>query len=522
VFTPEERLNYAALCSYEAKPLVLDFWQNDYIASRKRFICCLKSRRVGFSLVTSLKGLIKALDPVRHNYTKQFVSYNESDALEKIKYASMFYDSIPAKMKKKCVTNNKTCLEFEDVGGRTVSRLISLPCRPPRGKGGDICLDEFGIYLPRMSAEVYNAALPVISRGGCIEVGSTPLGKAGKFYEICTDDKNHKYERYVIPWWFCSALTVPLTAAGFAAAKNMPTDIRVKSYATEIMRQIYADEYIDDFRQEYECEFIDSALSFITLDLIHANTPGLMDIDSEGLAEIKNDEEYFAAKRGEGFTAYMDADAAISAYKPEVHGSPLYLGYDVARTHDGMVFYIIGILNGKKRSFLRIETRNKDFDWQHDVFCRLMKSLPVHRACMDASGMDKPIFERVHKEFGDRIEGVTFTAQAKETLAVGVRLGLEQREFILENDRGFHSQIHSIKRTPLAGGVSRYDAERNDRGHADAFWAWALASFAAGGKSKEMNYWEERALAKKEADTVTSDTGRGGPGEKNNQARQKP
>lgn len=145
--SPQERLNYLyAFCKFDDKPLVLDAWQEDFITSTKQFISILKSRRTGFSFATALKGISKGMDPGRQKYTKQFVSYNESDALEKIRYAREFYDSIPKFARKPIVTENKTELEFLDANGKTTSRLISMPCRPPRGKGGDISLDEFGIF----------------------------------------------------------------------------------------------------------------------------------------------------------------------------------------------------------------------------------------------------------------------------------------------------------------------------------------------------------------------------------------
>ena len=52
----------------------------DFIRNRNRYISLLKSRQTGFSFVVAIKGLVKALDPARTQYTKQFVSYNEEDA----------------------------------------------------------------------------------------------------------------------------------------------------------------------------------------------------------------------------------------------------------------------------------------------------------------------------------------------------------------------------------------------------------------------------------------------------------
>ena len=75
------------------------------------------------------------MDPNRIKYTKQFISYNEDDAKEKINYAREFYYSIPKKWRKPIITDTKTALEFADKSGKTVSRLISSL---RRGKGGDL------------------------------------------------------------------------------------------------------------------------------------------------------------------------------------------------------------------------------------------------------------------------------------------------------------------------------------------------------------------------------------------------
>ena len=100
------------------------------------------------------------------------------------------------------------------------------------------------------------------------------------------------------------------------------------------------------------------------------------------------------------------------------------------------------------------------------------------------------MFERLHKKFGDKIEGVYFTPQMKEQLAIDVKRGLEQHEFALENNKDFHAQIHSIKRMDAIGKYFRYDAERNEKGHADSFWAWALANFASM-DAKKLSFYQQ-------------------------------
>ena len=494
LWTAEEKLNYVyAFMKYDHNDIVLDFWQDDFIKNRNRYICLLKSRQTGFSFVVAIKGLVKALDPARTQYTKQFVSYNEEDAQEKIRYARQFYDSIPDKYKKKLVHATSTMLEFEDIGGKTTSRLISMPCRPPRGRNGDICLDEFAIYLPRLSKEIYTAASFCTLRRGCIEVGSTPLGTIGKFYEICTDRENYpNFDRYFIPWWYARVMCKDVKEA-VISAKEMTTQERVEKFGTLRLVSLYTNSTLEDFQQECECTFIDSSMSYISLELIYANTPGRREDDIP--TNIADDEQYFNAKRNIEIKVFTDPDELILSYNPEFYGSPLFMGLDIGRTHDATVFYIIGMYNGKKKSVARIEMRNAEFDAQRDVFRKLMKNLPIYRACIDDGGIGRDLQEAMTKEFNERAEKYHFDMYSKEVLAMNVKTGLERREFLLENDREFHSQIHSIKRTPTSGGSFRYDAERNEKGHADSFWAWALANFASM-DAKKIGFYKQYASQK--------------------------
>jgi len=501
LWTPEEKLNYVyAFMKYDHKDIELDFWQDDFIRNRNRYISLLKSRQTGFSFVVAIKGLVKALDPARTQYTKQFVSYNEEDAQEKIRYARQFYDSIPNRYKKKLVHQTATMLEFEDVGSKTTSRLISLPCRPPRGKNGDVCLDEFAIYLPRLSKEIYTAASFCTLRRGCIEVGSTPLGTIGKFYEICTNRESYpNFDRYFIPWWYAKVMCKDVRGA-VQFAKEMETAERVERFGTDRLISLFQNSTLEDFQQECECVFIDSSASYISLELIYANTPGRREEDIP--ANIEKDEDYFAAKRDVEIHCFKDADELILNYSPEKYGSPLFMGLDIGRTSDATVFYIIGVINGKKRSVLRHEMRNADFDAQTAVLNKLMENLPIYRCCIDDGGIGRNLAENAHKRYGERAERYHFDLQSKEILAMGVRTGLERREYELDNDRDFHAQIHSIKRTPSSGGSFRYNAERNEKGHADSFWAWALASYATDGKKIEPNFYAE--YARKKNDSVVT------------------
>ena len=504
--TPEERLNYLyAYIQFDEKPLYLDPWQEDFICSTKQFISILKSRRTGFSFATGLKGLSKALDPGRQKYVKQFVSYNESDAQEKIRYIREFYESIPNFARKKIITENKSEIELLDANGKTTSRLISMPCRPPRGKGGDISLDEFGIFLPNMSKQVYTAALYVISRGGCIEVGSTPLGCIGRFYEICTDKKKYPaYQRFNIPWWFSTALCIDVGRA-VKEAPFMNTEERVELFATDTLKEIFRNDVLEDFQQECECSFIDTAESYITLDEIYSCTPGMNEDfeneDFEKELEVGESESFFG--RELKISKTVD-DMCTRDYDPETNGI-LYIGYDVARKRDATSIFVLGLLpNGKKRVYGYEELRAKDFDFQIECIKKLNQALPIRRICVDCTGMGLYVLERLEKDIGKaKVEGVMFTPQKKEELAQGIKLGLQHKDFILPNDKNLHHQIHSIRRIATSGNHFRYDADRDENGHADTFWSFSLANYACSGV---RNFYSDLKIKKEIQNNKTDNT----------------
>jgi phage FluMu gp28-like protein len=513
LFTAEERLNYTdSFIKVDQKPIDLDFWQQDHIRDTNKYSIVLKSRRTGFSFDVALKGIIKANDPARFKYTRQFISYNEDDAKEKITYAKEFYHSIPSKYKKKLVSETKTTMEFYDKGEKTTSRLISIACRPPRGRGGDIVFDEMAIYPPSRTRTIYTAGLPVISRGGCIEIGSTPLGKLGMFHDIYTDEEEYcHFTRYEVPWWASGALCTDVKEA-VVVAPDMDTEDRVRIFAKQdSLETIFHSMFLDDFRQEYECSFIDTALSYITLDLIYANTPGMRDGDR---GEILHDGEGESLEHeGIEVKVFHDADSLILGYSPERHGK-LYLGYDVARRRDAAVIFLIGSLpGGKKISVAEIEMKNQSFEYQLDQIRKILKSgLPVVRGCIDQTGQGEPQCERLQSEFGKaKIEGVLFTQASKAILAIGIRSGLENHEFLLQNDRKFQGQIHSIKQIPTVGGNFRYDSERDKTGHADSFWAWALANHAVIENNNQRLGFYAQVRASKENNQGASESSSGKP-----------
>lgn len=453
--------------------LKLDFWQVIYLQCNIPFLIAVKSRRIGWSWITALKAIIDANNLDNYQYEKIFISYNLQDAAEKIGFAKTFYHSLPKKIKKKLTSETRTGLEFEDRGGKTRSRLVSLPCRAPRGKGGHLSLDEFS-FFPK-DQEIYSGSLPVISRGGSLEIGSTPYTKTSVFYDLLNDKRNFsEYKRWELPWWFSNALCENVEQA-VKEAPNLITEHRVRKFGTSILNQIFDSMSLAAFCTEYECEFaIDESEAFIPLELIQQNTP------------LGDDE----------IIPFRNFNDLIIAYKPEIHGH-LHAGYDVGRTKDQAVLTILGVYPGTpiKKIWCSIPYTKIPFNDQETTLCKLMNELPIFRLCIDSTGLGQHLSENLERKYPKKLEGVTFTNPIKELLSNNLYLAFERTECLLPADRDLQSQIHSVKQTVTASKHARFDCEANSQHHADRYWSLCLALHAVGPERRKSDFykqWQER------------------------------
>jgi phage FluMu gp28-like protein len=80
------------------------------------------------------------------------------------------------------------------------------------------------------------------------------------------------------------------------------------------------------------------------------------------------------------------------------------------------------------------------------------------------------------------VEPVTFTGPIKERLAVETKRCFEERLLRVPESRSIRRAVQSVKRFVTATGNLRFDAARTEKGHADEFWALALAVSASSTK----------------------------------------
>jgi len=447
--SPDTFLHCAA--TLDGAPLRLARYQVAHLRDRTKFRIRQKARGVGFSWVSAAEALAKA--HLRDEYTALFISTNMDEAVEKIRYANQLYESMPLKWRKRKVIDNRTSLEFEDATGRHRSRLISHPCKDPRGKHkADVFLDEFAHY-GRKQRSVYVASVPIVSRGpGQLTIGSTPLAAGDLFHEIVTQERKKypMFSRQAIPWWACPDLCRDVAAAD-EHASSMTTQERVKRFGTRALNEVYDSLDEAEFQQEYELRFLDESQSYFPYELIFGCV-------ADELSPHRGIEQMLEGTTGE-----------------------LFAGFDVGRTRN--TSELIVLERRPKRLVLRHRRsfdRSRFQEQEASLKKLLTSSNRIKRLCIDRHGIGMNLAENLHSEYGSRVEGVALVGQTKETLAVDLHIVMENEQLQIPRDRQLISQIHSIKKTATDAGYSRYDTERNEKGHADAMWALALAVHAAG------------------------------------------
>ena len=105
----------------------------------------------------------------------------------------------------------------------------------------------------------------------------------------------------------------------------------------------------------------------------------------------------------------------------------------------------------------------------------------LRRSCWDYTGLGIGWGDDAQDKFGEyRIELVTFGVRTKEELAYPVRNKMEDRKVRIPFDPDIRSDLRAVTKTTTAAGNVRFTAERSEDGHADRFWALALAIQAAG------------------------------------------
>ena len=434
-------------------------FQIKFLTNRSQFTCDLKGRQVGWSWIAAAEAVAESC--LHPRSTHIFISINQDESREKVRYAKTIIDSLDREVRPKLVIENQQELEFDNG-----SRILSHPSRPVRGKAkANLYLDEFAHY-PK-DREIYTAAVPVTTRGGRLRIGSSPLGAHGLFWEVASQSlrKYPGYSRSTIPWWTVTALCTDLEEA--KAADKMPTEARVGAFGTKRLQDIFENLLLEDFQQEYECSWVDESVAWIPWEEIQRNQLE----DAEGALWYRQAKTYSYALEVIDIVARAVENRKIEA--------SFVGGMDIGRKKNLTEIVLLGRDDGRKLPYrLGISLFGTEFDDQYSIVAKILQVLPVTKFLVDQGGLGMQLAENLKKTFPRVVDGVDFTLDWKSSAAVELKVKMERSEIPLPLDRELGYQIHSIKKLVTSNKTAVFDTARSEKHHADKFWALALAVWA--------------------------------------------
>ena len=162
-------------------------------------------------------------------------------------------------------------------------------------------------------------------------------------------------------------------------------------------------------------------------------------------------------------------------------GGPVYIGIDVARRRDLWVAVVIErVADVLWVRELRAE-RDIPFSEQRQIVRELEERYRPVRIAVDQTGMGEAVVEQLQDDHGSlRVEGVLMTGPRRLDVATALREAMEDRRLRIPPDEALRRDLHSVRAEAGPTGSPRLIAERGKSdGHADRFWALALACGAA-------------------------------------------
>ena len=408
--------------------LTLYPFQREWLESRARFKLGMFARQTGKSFTSTLGIVDDMLDAEAHGRRSSWVmlSRGERQARELmregiVKHLTAYraaFEAYERDWGRDSDGLNIRALEVELPGG---SRVTALPANPDtaRGYSRNVYLDEFAFHAD--SREIWRAVFPIVSRGFKCWVTSTPNGKANKFFELATSTDG--------------AWEIHRCDIHRAAAEGYPVDI-------DALRRGLCDE--DAWRQEYELEWLDEASAWLSYDLISA-------CESDG-----------------------------AGVPSRATGGPAFIGIDIGLRGDLWVAWVLERVGDVLWTREVVTLRRATFAEHDATLDELIHRWHPLRVAMDQTGLGEKPVEDARRRYGSRVEGVLFTQTTKHALATVIRDAFEDRRVRIPiGDPELRRDLHKVQRVTSATGAPRFVAERDGAGHADRFWALALALSAA-------------------------------------------
>lgn len=455
------KLKGRAKCIPKDRDAIFLPYQVRWIMDESRLKLGEKSRQIGFTWCTAYAVNERAsLQGARYD---EWISSRDEGAARLFIEDCKFWanvQNLAAKDLGEILIDAKTratsqSLEF--ASGRRVNSMSSNP-DAQAGKRGSRVLDEFALHP--LQRKMWAIAYPGITWGGVLEAFSTHRGSHTFFNQLVREarfggnPKKISLHRITLQDALEQGFLFKLQQSLPADAEQQAMD---EAQYFDFVKAGAADA--ESFDQEYMCIPADDDAKFLEYGLITA-------------CEYSGGTDW---KRG---------------LQGPFQGR-LFAGVDIGRKKDLTVLWVVEQLGDVfyTRHVEVMEKMRKSAQeailWPWFEIC--------DRVCIDSTGLGIGWADDAQDKFGPhRVEGVNFSGPVKEALAYPLRGAMEDRTVRIPEDPKIRADLRKVQKTTTAAGNIRFVADGDDstkvNGHADRFWALALALHAGSSPSAPIEY----------------------------------
>lgn len=444
--------------------LVLDLtrYQKQIVEDRARFLFACISRQGGKSCAATLKIAFEAVED-KDDWLMLSASERQGRELMLDLGAHITAIGYGVEILQGTFVLDEKEYKALEVTLRNGRRVLALAANPStaRGRGMSIYLDEFGFH--RNSWAIWAAVFASITRGHRAMVTSTPSDGPSKFNEM--------RERKIDVWKYYDVNIHQAIQQGLELY-----DHEGSPATPEDLRRALDDEVA--WAREYLLKTIDEGGHFLTYELLRSceagpakQSPWVEDLIRA--AKASHELERLTGKSDE-------RDLSKVVQIRHTAQTNLYGGYDIARTGHFSVLWLDRV-DGQhiSRQEEMIEMRDFPFRVQAKILDAVLRHPAMSRVCIDRTGIGMQLAEDAGHFHPGKVEGIAQNQSTNSMLATHLKSIFEDRATRIPDNETIRESLHSMVREVTATGHGRFTAQTTDlTGHADHFWAKALAEWA--------------------------------------------
>ncbi len=429
-------------------------YQSRWVADRAQLKIVEKSRRIGLSWAEAYDAVMHAAEGggnvTYQSYDREMTRGFIDDCADWTEHLDFEAGAIGESVIDAGDARAVQVFRIRLASGKTITSMTSAPrALRSRGRPGDRAIIDEAAFVDDLG-EVLKAALAFLTWGGRVHVISTHNGEASPFNLLLRDVREGRQPG--------SVHSIPFRRAVAEGLGRRIFEVTGKEYSPGAEA-----EWEAGIRRAY---------------------------GHRGAEELD-------CVPGAGTGAWLAWDLIREREHPDAGdpvrhaGGSTWIGVDVARRRDLWVAAVIE--KAADALWVReiVARQGISFSEQRRIVRGLAERYRPLRIAVDQTGMGEAVVEQLQDDLGSlRVEGVLMTGPRRLDAATALREAMEDKRLRIPADEALRRDLHAVRAEAGPTGSPRLVAERaGTDGHADRFWALALACLSASQASGPFQAW---------------------------------